>query len=199
MASPRRRRRRKLPDAHCRCCNATCPLVITRCTTRASATRGYLKLILHAPCLPHAKWEDGAWARQSEPVALVQTRRDIDPLDGPLRQAGSYVARGALTSTPAASSRRCTLHRQCIGAQTHDICTQRKPESRPIVNYSKLVDVILVVGAKKTGAKSKSPAPDRQRRTARLATCTNGGDCEELVQGRRTRRRHRRRLGAGRM
>ena len=128
--------------------NATCPLVtkVHNQGKRYVAQGRRLILIGHAG---HPEVE-GTMGQISEPVTLVQTERDVDALaihpDTPV----AYVTQTTL-SVDDTRGIIAALHRRftdIIGPETRDICYATQNRQTAVRELSKLVDVILVVGAK---------------------------------------------------
>ena len=177
--------------------NATCPLVtkVHNQGKRYVAQGRRLILIGHAG---HPEVE-GTMGQISEPVTLVQTERDVDALaihpDTPV----AYVTQTTL-SVDDTRGIIAALHRRftdIIGPETRDICYATQNRQTAVRELSKLVDVILVVGAKNSsnsnrlreiGARSRDTVlSDRRRQRGRAG----------LVQWRQDRRYYRGRFGAG--
>src|ERR1700748_413909 len=147
--------------------NATCPLVtkVHNQGKRYVAQGRRLILIGHAG---HPEVE-GTMGQISEPVTLVQTERDVDSLDIPADTPVAYVTQTTLSVDDtrgiiAALHERFTdivgpdtraivaaLHERftdIVGPETRDICYATQNRQTAVRELSKLVDVILVVGAK---------------------------------------------------
>jgi 4-hydroxy-3-methylbut-2-enyl diphosphate reductase len=128
--------------------DATCPLVTkVHIEAKRYVTRGRtLILIGHAG---HAEVE-GTMGQISDPVYLVQTERDVDLLDLPSDAPVAYVTQTTLSIDDtrgiiAALQRRFT---DIVGPDTRDICYATQNRQTAVRELSKLVDVILVIGAK---------------------------------------------------
>jgi 4-hydroxy-3-methylbut-2-en-1-yl diphosphate reductase len=127
--------------------DATCPLVtkVHNQGKRYAAQGRALILIGHAG---HPEVE-GTMGRIEGPVFLVQTERDVEMLDIPLDAPVAYVTQTTLSVDDtrgiiAALERRFT---DIIGPDTRDICYATQNRQTAVRELSKLVDVILVVGA----------------------------------------------------
>jgi len=86
----------------------------------------------------------------SAPVFLVQTEKDVEALDIPVDAPAAYVTQTTLSvddtrAIIAALERRFT---DIVGPETRDICYATQNRQTAVRELSKLVDVILVVGAK---------------------------------------------------
>ena len=128
--------------------DATCPLVTkVHNEARRYVARGRtLILIGHAG---HPEVE-GTMGQVSDPVHLVQTENDVDLLDLPNDAPVAYVTQTTLSIDDtrgiiAALQRRFT---DIVGPDTRDICYATQNRQTAVRELSKLVDVILVVGAK---------------------------------------------------
>jgi 4-hydroxy-3-methylbut-2-enyl diphosphate reductase len=128
--------------------DATCPLVTkVHIEAKRYVTRGRtLILIGHAG---HAEVE-GTMGQISDPVYLVQTERDVELLDLPSDAPVAYVTQTTLSIDDtrgiiAALQRRFT---DIVGPDTRDICYATQNRQTAVRELSKLVDVILVIGAK---------------------------------------------------
>jgi 4-hydroxy-3-methylbut-2-enyl diphosphate reductase len=128
--------------------NATCPLVtkVHNQGKRYAAQGRTIVLIGHAG---HPEVE-GTQGQIPAPVHLVQTVDDVTKLDIPAGQAIAYVTQTTLSvddtrAIIAALERRFT---DIVGPDTKDICYATQNRQVAVRELSKLVDVILVVGAK---------------------------------------------------
>ena len=86
----------------------------------------------------------------SEPVTLVQTETDVDKLDIPADTPVAYVTQTTL-SVDDTRGIIAALHNRftnIVGPETRDICYATQNRQTAVRELSKLVDVILVVGAK---------------------------------------------------
>src|ERR1700748_715063 len=127
--------------------NATCPLV----TTAHNQGKRYvgqgrsLILIGHAA---HPEVE-GTMGQIAEPVTLVQTENDVASLDIPNDTPLAYVTQATL-SVDDPRGIIAALHARfsdIVGPETRDICYATQNRQTSVRELSKLVDVILVVGA----------------------------------------------------
>jgi 4-hydroxy-3-methylbut-2-enyl diphosphate reductase len=128
--------------------NATCPLVtkVHNQGKRYVAQGRRLILIGHAG---HPEVE-GTMGQISEPVTLVQTETDVDKLDIPADTPVAYVTQTTL-SVDDTRGIIAALHNRftnIVGPETRDICYATQNRQTAVRELSKLVDVILVVGAK---------------------------------------------------
>jgi 4-hydroxy-3-methylbut-2-enyl diphosphate reductase len=128
--------------------DATCPLVTkVHNEARRYVARGRaLILIGHAG---HPEVE-GTMGQVPEPVYLVQTEKDVELLDLPNDAPVAYVTQTTLSIDDtrgiiAALQRRFS---DIVGPDTRDICYATQNRQTAVRELSKLVDVILVVGAK---------------------------------------------------
>jgi 4-hydroxy-3-methylbut-2-enyl diphosphate reductase len=128
--------------------DATCPLVtkVHNQGKRYVAQGRTLILIGHAG---HPEVE-GTMGRIDGPVFLVQTEKDVGMLDLPVDAPMAYVTQTTLSVDDtrdiiAALERKFT---DIIGPDTRDICYATQNRQTAVRELSKVVDVILVVGAK---------------------------------------------------
>jgi 4-hydroxy-3-methylbut-2-enyl diphosphate reductase len=134
---------RKLPVL-----DATCPLVtkVHNQGKRYVAQGRTLILIGHAG---HPEVE-GTMGQISSPVVLVQTEKDVDTLDIPRDTPVAYVTQTTLSVDDtkgiiAALQKRFS---DIVGPETRDICYATQNRQTAVRELARLVDVILVVGAK---------------------------------------------------
>ncbi len=127
--------------------DATCPLVtkVHNQGKRYVANGRTLVLIGHAG---HPEVE-GTMGQIAAPVYLVQTEADVEKLDIPVDAPVAYVTQTTLSVDDtrgiiAALERRFT---DIIGPDIKDICYATQNRQTAVRELSKLVDVILVVGA----------------------------------------------------
>jgi len=93
---------------------------------------------------------EGTMGQISEPVTLVQTERDVDSLEIPHDTPVAYVTQTTL-SVDDTRGIIAALHNRftnIVGPETRDICYATQNRQTAVRELSKLVDVILVVGAK---------------------------------------------------
>jgi 4-hydroxy-3-methylbut-2-enyl diphosphate reductase len=128
--------------------DATCPLVtkVHNQGKRYVSQGRILVLVGHAG---HPEVE-GTMGQIDGPVHLVQTEKDVETLDIPVDTPVAYVTQTTLSvddtrSIIAALQRRFT---DITGPETRDICYATQNRQTAVRELSKLVDVILVVGAK---------------------------------------------------
>jgi len=93
---------------------------------------------------------EGTMGQIDGPVHLVQTEKDVDTLDIPIDAPVAYVTQTTLSVDDtrgiiAALQRRFT---DITGPETRDICYATQNRQTAVRELAKLVDVILVVGAK---------------------------------------------------
>src|SRR5438477_10029513 len=127
--------------------NATCPLVtkVHNQGKRYVAQGRKLILIGHAG---HPEVE-GTMGQIPSPVNLVQSEADVDALDLAPDTPVAYVTQTTLSVDDtqgiiAALQRRFT---DIVGPETRDICYATQNRQSAVRELSKLVDLILVVGA----------------------------------------------------
>ena len=84
------------------------------------------------------------------PVHLVQTEEEVDELDLPARHAGRLCDADDASASTTPSGIIAALQRRftdIVGPETRDICYATQNRQTAVRELSKLVDVILVVGA----------------------------------------------------
>jgi 4-hydroxy-3-methylbut-2-enyl diphosphate reductase len=127
--------------------NATCPLV-TKVHNQGKRYVGQgRKLIL----IGHAGHPEvvGTMGQIPSPVILVQNEAEVDTLDLPIDTPVAYVTQTTL-SVDDTSGIIQALQRKftnIVGPETRDICYATQNRQSAVRDLSKLVDVILVVGA----------------------------------------------------
>lgn len=128
--------------------DATCPLVskVHNQGKRYVDQGRTLILIGHAG---HAEVE-GTMGQIDAPVVLVQTEDDVARLDLPLNTPVAYVTQTTLSVDDtrgiiAALKRRFS---DIVGPETKDICYATQNRQSAVRELSRLVDVLLVVGAR---------------------------------------------------
>src|ERR1700747_414189 len=128
--------------------NATCPLVTKVHNQGNRYVAQGRRLILTAQA-GHPEVE-GTMGQIAEPVTLVQTESDVDKLDIPKDTPVAYVTQTTL-SVDDTRGIIAALHDRftdIVGPETRDICYATQNRQTAVRELSKLVDVILVVGAK---------------------------------------------------
>jgi 4-hydroxy-3-methylbut-2-enyl diphosphate reductase len=127
--------------------NATCPLVtkVHNQGKRYVAQGRKLILIGHAG---HPEVE-GTMGQISAPVILVQDEKDVENLDLAADTPVAYVTQTTLSvdDTQGIISALQRRFKDIIGPETRDICYATQNRQQAVRDLSKLVDVILVVGA----------------------------------------------------
>jgi 4-hydroxy-3-methylbut-2-enyl diphosphate reductase len=128
--------------------NATCPLVtkVHNQGKRYVAQGRTLILIGHAG---HPEVE-GTMGQISAPVILVQSEADVDALGIPTDTPVAYVTQTTLSVDDTRGIIGALRRRfsDIVGPETRDICYATQNRQSAVRELSKLVDVILVVGAK---------------------------------------------------
>ena len=128
--------------------NATCPLV-TKVHNQGKryAAQGRVVILIGHEGHPEV---EGTRGQISAPVFLVQTLRDVELLDIASDTPVAYVTQTTLSVDDtkeiiAALERRFV---DIVGPDTKDICYATQNRQTAVRELSRLVDVILVVGAK---------------------------------------------------
>jgi len=128
--------------------NATCPLV-TKVHNQGKRYVGQGRRLILIGHAGHPEVE-GTMGQISEPVTLVQTERDVERLDIASDTPVAYVTQTTL-SVDDTRGIIAALHRRftdIVGPETRDICYATQNRQTAVRELAKLVDVILVVGAK---------------------------------------------------
>src|SRR5437660_1357188 len=128
--------------------NATCPLV-TKVHNQGKRYVGQGRKLILIGHAGHPEVE-GTMGQIPSPVLLVQNEAEVDALDLASDTPVAYVTQTTLSvddtqGIMAALQRRFT---DIIGPETRDICYATQNRQSAVRELSKLVDVILVVGAK---------------------------------------------------
>src|SRR5712672_1815697 len=128
--------------------DATCPLV-TKVHNQGKRYAGQGRVLILIGHAGHPEVE-GTQGQIPAPVHLVQTVQDVDSLDIPIETPVTYVTQTTLSVDDtreiiAALERRFT---NILGPDTKDICYATQNRQVAVRELSRLVDVILVVGAK---------------------------------------------------
>jgi 4-hydroxy-3-methylbut-2-enyl diphosphate reductase len=128
--------------------NATCPLV-TKVHNQGKRYVGQGRTLILIGHAGHPEVE-GTMGQIPSPVLLVQNEAEVDALDLAPDTPVAYVTQTTLSVDDtqgiiAALQRRFT---NIIGPETRDICYATQNRQSAVRELSKLVDVILVVGAK---------------------------------------------------
>jgi 4-hydroxy-3-methylbut-2-enyl diphosphate reductase len=128
--------------------NATCPLV-TKVHNQGKRYVGQGRQLILIGHAGHPEVE-GTMGQIAEPVTLVQTESDVASLDIPADTPVAYVTQTTL-SVDDTRGIIAALHvrfTDIVGPETRDICYATQNRQTAVRELSKLVDVILVVGAK---------------------------------------------------
>jgi 4-hydroxy-3-methylbut-2-enyl diphosphate reductase len=128
--------------------NATCPLV-TKVHNQGKRYVGQGRKLILIGHAGHPEVE-GTMGQIPSPVILVQNEAEVDALDLARDTPVAYVTQTTLSVDDtqgiiAALQRRFT---DIVGPETRDICYATQNRQSAVRELSKLVDVILVVGAK---------------------------------------------------
>src|SRR6204780_967770 len=128
--------------------NATCPLV-TKWQNPGKRYVARARPLIRIGHAGHPEVE-GTMGQIAEPVTLVQTESDVASLDIPADTPVAYVTQTTL-SVDDTRGIIAALHNRftdIVGPETRDICYATQNRQTAVRELSKLVDVILVVGAK---------------------------------------------------
>ena len=127
--------------------NATCPLV-TKVHNQGKRYVGQGRKLILIGHAGHPEVE-GTMGQIPSPVILVQNEADVDKLDLPIDTPVAYVTQTTLSVDDTqgiiqALQRKFT---DIVGPETRDICYATQNRQSAVRDLSKLVDIILVVGA----------------------------------------------------
>ena len=127
--------------------DATCPLV-TKVHNQGKRYVGQGRVLILIGHAGHPEVE-GTMGQIAGPVILVQSEKDVANLTLPASTPAAYVTQTTLSVDDtrgiiAALERRFT---DIVGPETRDICYATQNRQSAVRDLSKLVDVILVVGA----------------------------------------------------
>src|SRR5665213_2825093 len=128
--------------------DATCPLV-TKVHNQGKRYVGQGRKLILIGHAGHPEVE-GTMGQIADPVTLVQTESDVASLDIPADTPVAYVTQTTL-SVDDTRGIIAALHKRftdIVGPETRDICYATQNRQTAVRELSKLVDVILVVGAK---------------------------------------------------
>jgi len=127
--------------------NATCPLV----SKVHAQGRHYLRNGRTVVLIGHAGHPEveGTLGQIPGPVVLVQTEADVDALDLPNDTPIAYVTQTTLSvdDTRGIIAALFRQFKDVIGPGTQDICYATQNRQTALLELTKLVDVIFVVGA----------------------------------------------------
>jgi 4-hydroxy-3-methylbut-2-enyl diphosphate reductase len=127
--------------------NATCPLV-TKVHNQGKRYVGQGRQLILIGHAGHPEVE-GTMGQIPSPVILVQNEADVAKLNLPADKPVAYVTQTTL-SVDDTQGIIAALHRKftnIVGPETRDICYATQNRQSAVRDLSKLVDVILVVGA----------------------------------------------------
>jgi 4-hydroxy-3-methylbut-2-en-1-yl diphosphate reductase len=128
--------------------NATCPLV-TKVHNQGKRYVGQGRVLILVGHAGHPEVE-GTMGQIAGPVVLVQSEREVQALTIPQDTPVAYVTQTTLSVDDTrgiiqALQRRFT---DIVGPETRDICYATQNRQSAVRDLSRVVDVILVVGAK---------------------------------------------------
>ena len=128
--------------------NATCPLV----TKVHAQCRRYVELGRTIVLIGHAGHPEvvGTMGQISAPVHLITTRNDIDQLQMPSNTPIAYVTQTTLSVDDTRELIETLRGKfpDCVGPETRDICYATQNRQHAVRDLCKLVDALLVIGAK---------------------------------------------------
>ena len=128
--------------------NATCPLVSkVHAQGRHYIRKGYTVVLIGHAGHPEV---EGSLGQIPGPVLLVQTEADVDSLDLPADTPIAYVTQTTLSVDDTRGIIQALFRRfkHVVGPGTQDICYATQNRQTALLELSKLVDLIFVVGAK---------------------------------------------------
>ena len=128
--------------------DATCPLV-TKVHNQGKRYVGQGRKLILIGHAGHPEVE-GTIGQITVPVVLVQTEEDVNGLDIPADAPVAYVTQTTLSVDDTKGIIEALKRRfsDIVGPETKDICYATQNRQTAVRELSKLVDVILVVGAK---------------------------------------------------
>jgi 4-hydroxy-3-methylbut-2-en-1-yl diphosphate reductase len=128
--------------------NATCPLV----SKVHAQGRHYMRVGRTVVLIGHAGHPEveGTLGQIPGPVRLVETEKDVDKLDLPTDTPIAYVTQTTLSVDDTKGIIEALYRRfsDVVGPGTQDICYATQNRQTALLELTKLVDVIFVVGAK---------------------------------------------------
>src|ERR1700736_2515295 len=127
--------------------NATCPLV-TKVHNQGKRYVGQGRKLILIGHAGHPEVE-GTMGQISAPVILVQNEAEVAKLDLPADTPVAYVTQTTLSvdDTKGIINALQRRFRDIVGPETRDICYATQNRQSAVRELSKLVDIILVVGA----------------------------------------------------
>src|SRR5438046_7826746 len=127
--------------------NATCPLV-TKVHNQGKRYVGQGRKLILIGHAGHPEVE-GTMGQIPAPVTLVQNEKEVDELDISADTPVAYVTQTTLSVDDTKGIIQALQRRfsDIIGPETRDICYATQNRQSAVRDLSKLVDVILVVGA----------------------------------------------------
>jgi 4-hydroxy-3-methylbut-2-enyl diphosphate reductase len=127
--------------------NATCPLV-TKVHNQGKRYVGQGRKLILIGHAGHPEVE-GTMGQIPAPVTLVQNEKEVDELDLPSDTPVAYVTQTTLSvdDTKGIIQALTRKFSDIIGPETRDICYATQNRQSAVRDLSKVVDVILVVGA----------------------------------------------------
>jgi 4-hydroxy-3-methylbut-2-enyl diphosphate reductase len=128
--------------------NATCPLVSkVHAQGRHYVRNGRTVILIGHAGHPEV---EGTLGQIPGPVLLVQTEKDVDALDLPIDTPIAYVTQTTLSVDDTRDIIKTIYNRftDVVGPGTQDICYATQNRQTALLELTKLVDVIFVVGAK---------------------------------------------------
>jgi 4-hydroxy-3-methylbut-2-en-1-yl diphosphate reductase len=127
--------------------NATCPLV-TKVHNQGKRYVGQGRKLILIGHAGHPEVE-GTMGQIPSPVILVQSEADVDTLDLPVDTPVAYVTQTTLSVDDTQGIIQALQRKfsNIVGPETRDICYATQNRQTAVRDLSKLVDVILVVGA----------------------------------------------------
>jgi 4-hydroxy-3-methylbut-2-enyl diphosphate reductase len=127
--------------------NATCPLV-TKVHNQGKRYVGQGRKLILIGHAGHPEVE-GTMGQISAPVILVQNEAEVARLDLPADTPVAYVTQTTLSvdDTQGIISALQNRFKDIVGPETRDICYATQNRQSAVRELSKLVDIILVVGA----------------------------------------------------
>ena len=177
--------------------NATCPLV----SKVHAQGRHYLRNGRTVVLIGHAGHPEveGTLGQIPGPVTLVQTEADVDALDLPNDTPIAYVTQTTLSvdDTRGVIAALFRRFKDVVGPGTQDICYATQNRQMALLELTKLVDVIFVVGAQNSSNSNRlreTRSRGRRSHTLDLQWQRDQGGMAARCRG---GRHHRRGFGSG--
>jgi 4-hydroxy-3-methylbut-2-enyl diphosphate reductase len=166
--------------------DATCPLVskVHMQGQRYVDQGRTLILIGHAG---HPEVE-GTMGQLTAPVRLIQSIKDVEQLDIPRDAPVAYITQTTLSvdDTRAVIAALHARFSNLVGPETRDICYATQNRQTAVRELAKLVDMILVVGARNSSNSNRLREIGQEAGVPSYLVADGSEVCSEWLQGKRT-------------